>query len=170
MTFATTEKLSSPNCVRLFAQQQQAPPPGRKVLPSSQAIGPCTNNNMDGIHHQFTALRVANSDEQSDNNIVTPCRDKFSPMSVVKARNVIFQILIHMGALSSQFMDVHRITENRTAVGTIMGKMMALLMDLSNGLTINLHDACMKKIQLNQRKYPVELCKVGRLCVICTTF
>jgi hypothetical protein len=58
-------------------------------------------------------------------------------------------------------MDVHRIAENHEAIGIMMGQMMALLIDLSFGLSINLHDACIKKIQLNQRKYPVELCKVG---------
>ena len=147
MTFITTESLSSPNCVRVFAQPHV---PTRKVQQPS----------MDEINHRLAALRSIDTDEPSDDSTGTSGRHESFPMSIFMVRNIIFQILVHMGTLSSQFMDVHRITENHTAISTIMGQMMALIIDVSNGLSINLHDACMKKIQLNQRKYPVELCKV----------
>jgi hypothetical protein len=164
MTFMTVEKQSSPNCVRVFAQQQQNKQVkdivALKVVPSSPTASTTSSANMDAT--QLAALTVVNPDEQrDDSNKVTSSLDKASSMSICMVRNVIFQILVHMGTLSSQFMDAHRITEHHAAIGTTMGLMMTSLIDLSFGLSINLHDACLKKIQLNQRKYPVELCKVG---------
>ena len=163
VSFITADKLSSPNCVRLFAQQQVKVVPVACQVPSSPIATTSSCAKMDAINHRIEALIEDNSEKQSsdDENIVTPSFDEAISMSIFLVRNVIFQIIVHMGTLSSQFLDVHRITENHAAIGTNMGQMMALLMDLSFGLSINLHDACMKKIQLNQRKYPVELCKVG---------
>lgn len=156
MTFISTEKLSSPNCVRVFVQQKGTCVPKCKVRQPAHGH----LDNMDEINHLWSALRVIDVDKKNEDSGATRCQNKSSPMSIFMVRNVLFQILVHMGSLSSHFMDEHRIPENRVAIGTIMGQMMELIIDVSYGLSINLHDACLKKIQLNQRKYPVELCKV----------
>jgi hypothetical protein len=89
-------------------------------------------------------------------------------MSLSTVRDFIFHLSVQMGKLSSQFRDmsiwndvgITNKSEIYANVGSTIGQMIVILMKLSVGMSINLHLACMKKIQLNQRKYPVGLCKV----------
>jgi hypothetical protein len=89
-------------------------------------------------------------------------------MSLSTVRDFIFHLSVQMGKLSSQFLDtsiwndegITNKSELYANVAATIGQMIVILMKLSVGMSINLHIACMKKIQLNQRKYPVGLCKV----------
>ena len=90
--------------------------------------------------------------------------DDDPPMTLYIVRNLIFQLLYQMGQLSAQFV-VTVPPLDPEAVATTMGLILMALRKISRALSIPLYEACWKKIQLNQRKYPVELCKVRRLCV-----
>lgn len=104
------------------------------------------------------------------------------PIPVI--RNLIFRLSAITGSLSSLFLNsaVVPLDSNNAerqqhsaavaaeefvangAIAAAMAHLLATLMDLSCSLSVNLHTACCKKIELNGRKYPVDLCKV-RACV-----
>jgi hypothetical protein len=146
MNLTSSSTSASPNCVRTG------------VASLRRVKNPVDTAGMDEIEGQLAALKPVTLDKESD----TPTYENISPMSVFTMRNIIFNLLIHMGNLSSQFVDVTRIYENHSTIGTILSQMIVLLIDISSGVSINLYDACVKKIQLNSRKYPVELCKVRK--------
>ena len=90
-------------------------------------------------------------------------------VSIPAVRNLIFQLSAVTGSLSSLFLraappDVDEIESMASAaIATAMAQLLNTLLELSCSLSINLHTACCKKIELNGRKYPVELCKVSRI-------
>jgi dCTP diphosphatase len=178
MTFiSVVRKLSSPNCVRtgtfeLHTDKDVTKHALETIIASSKSNNGTRKSllelDMDDTTSQFSsALNMKNSncsyDDEKDHESLQKCRTTSLPMTIRNVRSTIFRLLIHVGTLSSHF-----VIESRTnyraddVIGNILGQMIVLLMDISCGLSINLHDACMKKIQLNQRKYPIELCKVSK--------
>ena len=136
---------SSPNCVRGFAPL--SPPLELDHNRRNQKVTTAV-----AYHHQG---HMTNDDDDDDDD---------PPMTLYIVRNLIFQLLYQMGQLSAQFV-VTVPPLDPEAVATTMGLILMALRKISRGLSIPLYEACWKKIQLNQRKYPVELCKVRRLCV-----
>jgi dCTP diphosphatase len=86
---------------------------------------------------------------------------------IALARNLIFRLTALKGLLalvmlrdadaSIDDLDMPSLVELNS--DSIMTRMLATLMRLSTSLSIDLHAACHNKINLNAKKYPVELCK-----------
>ena len=86
-------------------------------------------------------------------------------MSFYVIRNLVLRLTVVMGTLSSLFLtmmpsDDSDFFECNTQITSNMTNLLRTLINLSSTLTINLYKACSKKIDLNCRKYPVDLCKV----------
>jgi hypothetical protein len=163
MTLVAVKQASSPNCVRTFVHHTNDDESVLKTEPTSKSNTENTNTDstkdIDDLTQEYSSGLSMKKNSIEDSEYRSP------HMTISNVRNTIFHILIYMGTLSSHFVNENQINDNDSdVIGNILGKMIVSLIDISYGLSINLHDACMKKIKLNQRKYPVELCKV------CTTF
>jgi hypothetical protein len=158
---------SSPNCVRSLAAEA--------LLPSSVCNVDETTMNHQAWRNSPSAIvsleaSIPDTAQCPINETIDESTDCASSMSLPAVRNSIFLLSIRMGQLSAQFLqarnwlDLTSIPEEVLAViSTELGHMIIVLMELSNGLSIDLHGACMKKIHLNERKYPVELCRVSAM-------
>jgi hypothetical protein len=132
---------SSPNCVRsLEAQLEKA------SLMSSPESKASAKNTSDGC-----------SNDNDDNNT----RAEPIPWSVV--RDQILQLTVVTGNLSSLFL-IHPRTPPPTHPDDLLPRsivtVLQVLWDISQSLHIPLAMACQNKINLNNRKYPIDLCKV----------
>lgn len=90
-------------------------------------------------------------------------------MSLNAIRNLVLQLTVVMGTLSSLFLTMvpsndSDIFESNTLITSTVANLLRTLMELSSSLTINLHRACCKKMELNCQKYPIACCKV-RNCI-----
>lgn len=154
---------TSPNCVRSVADESL-------LLSSVCNVQEAAMNHRIWLndHDGSAETSIVPIVQNANNETVDASADFSASMDLSTIRNFIFSLSIRMGHLSSQFMQVRNWKnptsipeEVLTIIATEMGHMITILMELSNGLSIDLHVACMKKIQLNERKYPVELCKVS---------
>jgi hypothetical protein len=163
---------SSPNCIRSFADESlllaslhdvDSVAMNQQIWPNA----PSPSTSLNGRDRSAESL-ILETAQSPSNETVEASADCTASISLSSARNSIFSLSIRMGQLSAQFLqdrnwkDPTSIPEEVLAtIATEMGHMIMILMELSGGLSIDLHVACIKKIQLNERKYPVELCKVS---------
>ena len=148
---ATSFGGTSPNCVRSFSEEA--------------AINPIIDYTDQETSHHWMMHSSSMPQNDPDCSLETSTA---AAMNLSAVRNCIFHLSTRMGQLSALFLqDYHwqdpaSIPEECIAIlSSEMGHMMLILMKLSTGLSIDLPTACWKKIQLNERKYPVELCKVS---------
>ena len=106
------------------------------------------------------------------------------PVPIYQVRNLIFQLCAITGSLSALFWQRMPLDNGAASarddgrkvpqeVVTVMVQLLQQLMDLSTALSIDLGKACMAKIALNNRKYPVKLCKVSMMSAetfVCTVY
>jgi len=144
------------------------------------------------LEHQLAATRLAKEEHDDDNNnvgykyshstnnISSPIKEQKETTGVVTiptplkdVRNLLFQLCALTGSLSTLFWQQmpldHDLGDNTTStipteVVDGMAQLLRKLLELSAALSIDLGAACLAKIVLNNRKYPVDLCKV-RACI-----
>ena len=98
--------------------------------------------------------------------------NSFKPESeqciIASARNEIFTLGSVVGRMCSAFLTVSHDGSGDGAVGDdvamILGEVFIQLFVVSNVCGIDLRMSVLKKMELNGRKYPVELCKVRLYC------
>jgi hypothetical protein len=119
-------------------------------LMSSPESKASTKNTSDGC---------SNDDDNDNNNNNTTA--ELIPWSVV--RDQILQLTVVTGNLSSLFLN-HPRTPPPTHPDDLLPRsivtVLQVLWDISQSLHIPLAMACQNKINLNNRKYPIDLCKV----------
>jgi hypothetical protein len=117
-----------------------------------------------------TTPEASNDDDHRNNNTTT------EPISWTVVRDRILQLTIVTGNLSSLFLmkqfrttlptaDDYRSststeTNHQEALSRSIVTVFQVLWEISHSLHIPLSVACQNKINLNNRKYPVDLCKV----------
>lgn len=137
----------SPSCVRSLEAQLLAP----AIL--GKSIKPQTNQDS-SVSRVDSPKAHPRADQQG--------------VSIPAVRSLIFRLSAVTGSLSSLFLSsvpldgTDQFTAN-AAIAATMAHLLKALTELSCSLSINLHSACCKKIDLNGRKYPVELCKVCQM-------
>lgn len=100
------------------------------------------------------------------------CRDNDeSSHTIAIARDEVFRLGSIVGKLCSSFLNVPRDSKDgksfwetpssqKIEVANHMGRVFLALMSVATVFGIDLRTSILKKIELNGRKYPVELCKV----------
>lgn len=132
---------TSPNCVRSLADRQDE-------------LGDFSGKQLE------SSLRMVADDATSPEEasieattIQIPLRD---------SRNCIFRLAALVGEASSLFLDEEAAfgedLKQRTEV--VLAKILLALMEGAATMNINLEKACHAKMDLNLKKYPVDLCKV----------
>lgn len=147
MTLLSTSE-SSPNCVRSLDAQLEA-----TTLVSKDA----KHEGDARISPSVASLKAVPRDKTNNE------------LPIYAIRNLVIRLTVVTGTLSSLFLttvpsDGTEFFKGNAVVATTMAHLLTALMELSSSLAINLHMACCKKIDLNCRKYPVDLCKV-RSCI-----
>jgi len=151
----TLSQSDSPNCVVRSLDNQLA---GLSSMSSSKDSASAGAGSEEAVSpYQHSPMK---SDTQA--TLQAPMKD---------IRNLIFQLCALTGSLSTLFwqkmpLDQHHEPNNSSTTApeeavTVMVQLLQQLMELSTALSIDLGKACLTKIELNNRKYPVELCKVS---------
>jgi dCTP diphosphatase len=151
-------KSSSPNCVRSL-EAALATADGMVVV-----HGKPNDQPPDGVEE--AGEKCQRSPTPSPQQTSTAGNNETFPVALV--RNLIFRLSALTGSLalvtlrddadaSFDDLDIASLVELNSE--SIMARMLATLMRLAASLSIDLHVACHKKIDLNAKKYPVELCK-----------
>jgi len=149
----TLSQSDSPNCVvRSLCNQ-----PAGLGMSSSKDSAAAAGSEETASSYQHSPMK---SDTQA--TLQAPMKD---------IRNLIFQLCALTGSLSTLFWQKmpldHYEPENPSTAAApeeavaVMVQLLQQLMELSTALSIDLGKACHTKIELNNRKYPVELCKVS---------
>lgn len=86
-------------------------------------------------------------------------------------RDLLFQISSDAGEVSKLLAERECFTtrngsmseeeKQKTDISSIISTMLSTLVEISSLLSINLQQACCRKIELNSKKYPIELSKVS---------
>jgi hypothetical protein len=96
---------------------------------------------------------------------------KMKKVDVPIIRDLLFQISSDAGEVSKLLADRECFAtrngnmseeegKQRTDISSVISMMLSTLVEISSLLSINLQQACCRKIELNSKKYPVELSKV----------
>ena len=159
---------SSPNCVvRSLEQQLEA-----TVLHKDDHCTAGVHSEQDSARYGTPSTKRKKEEtlrpmETASQQV--PATTTTAPLKDV--RDLIFQLCARTGSLSTLFcqntmpLDHDHDAVNSTTpisdqvIATVV-QLMQQLMDLSTALAIDLGQACYAKIELNNRKYPVDLCKV----------
>lgn len=83
-------------------------------------------------------------------------------VDVTTIRDSLFFLSSIAGQLSMLFIEYNEET-HKIDVGSKILSMLLALVDISCLLSINLHHACYRKIELNNKKYPLALCQVSNI-------
>jgi dCTP diphosphatase len=93
--------------------------------------------------------------------------------TIAAARNEIFRLSSIVGRMASAFLTVSHDSGGGVAVGdeiaNLLGEVFIQMLQICRVCGIDLRLSVLRKMELNGRKYPVELCKVG-LLYLCNAF
>lgn len=93
--------------------------------------------------------------------------------TIAAARNEIFRLSSIVGRMASAFLTVPHDSGKGVAVGdeiaNLLGEVFIQMLQICRVCGIDLRLSVLRKMELNGRKYPVELCKVG-LLYLCNAF
>lgn len=132
---------TSPNCVRSLA--------GRLELEAD-----CEATAGIGKHHSSVTGLTANI-SQDEPKVEFQLRE---------SRDSIFHLMVLVGEASALFLDeTAALGINKKRTEQVLAQILIALIECAKAMKVDLEKACHAKIELNLKKYPVELCKV------CTT-
>jgi len=164
----TLSSSDSPNCVvRSLENQLEATTFGKDADDDTSSGTPASASSAGSFGYSSPMIKGAATADES--GIRSDDKKIKLPVPIYQVRNLIFQLSAITGSLSALFwqrmpLDNHgAAAEERKVpqeVVDVMVQLLRHLMDLSTALSIDLGKACMAKIALNNRKYPVKLCKV----------
>jgi hypothetical protein len=85
--------------------------------------------------------------------------------TIAAARNEIFRLSSIVGRMASAFLTAPHDSRSGVAVGdeiaNLLGEVFIQMLQICRVCGIDLRLSVLRKMELNGRKYPVELCKVG---------
>jgi hypothetical protein len=114
-----------------------------------------------------TRIKFEEIDEQLSTALAVahPADPKSQSSIVATARDEIFRLGSIVGRLCSAFLTVAHDGCSEQKVGDeialLLGEVFIQLFNVSRACSIDLRLSVLKKMELNGRKYPVELCKVS---------
>jgi hypothetical protein len=90
-------------------------------------------------------------------------------LAVHEVRSLILKLSVLVGNLSSVFLRLVPLDSNHTSIttnmpmeiATAMGQVLSCLVETAQSLSIDLEHVILNKMELNEKKYPVELCQVS---------
>ncbi|KAL7471989.1 hypothetical protein ACHAXS_012311 [Conticribra weissflogii] len=143
-------------------------PPKRTILSVESEI----HDNMNNSSANNPPLSFASIEQMyAASKLSSPaqCRDNDAP-TIAIARDEVFRLGSVVGKMCSSFLTVPRDSEEGKAfwgalssqkneVANHMGRVFLALLSVATVCGIDLRTSILKKIELNGRKYPVELCK-----------
>ncbi len=150
-------------------------PPKRTILSVESEI----HDNMNNSSANNPPLSFASIEQMyAASKLSSPaqCRDNDAP-TIAIARDEVFRLGSVVGQMCSSFLTVPRDSEEGKAfwgalpsqkneVANHMGRVFLALLSVATVCGIDLRTSILKKIELNGRKYPVELCKVCSLITL----
>ena len=160
----------SPNCVVRSLEQQLA----------ATHLASDDDNMAENSKLESTSAAYKTPTKKEEETLQEPAKSMIQlPTSLQIVRNLIFQLCAITGSLSSLFWQKMPLDRNilvldasppsmgsTTAVPdevvVVMVELLQQLMNLSTALALDLGKVCYNKIELNNRKYPVNLCKVRK--------
>ena len=156
--------VDSPNCVVRSLEQQL------EASNLTEDDNKAANSKMEGGAAYKTPIKkeVEGSFQQPEKVTMQ------LPTSLQAVRNLIFQLCGITGSLSNLFWQKMPFDQSKTPgassststtpvpdeVIVVMVQLLQQLLKLSTALSLDLGQVCYNKIELNNRKYPVDLCKV----------